>query len=367
MARRSHEARVHWKHLAIYGLVMSVVVIIGALAIWSFINKQSLVIVPETLPKVTVVTRDANSRLAASWVKLFTKAELSATLVPLEKFDPIEGVVVFCEVPVIPQSLELLLEKFVKHGGAIVFAGMPPETPIGKLAISADEGTSDSAIRFSEAVSPLLARLNPGYEVATRRSKVAMLKESPRMVVDARWKANARAVIMHMENDGARTVWFGLDPEALQQAADPQLMLLLRTACRWVAGQPISDGAVGSEQIATLLTPEARRRAREGRFVFSVDRLQNQRTFSVRMTNRGTLPLENPTVKIWLPPGVTQVALAGDFIMKRNAVLSGVPEEGACIVSLSSLTRNEDRVMKLKIVGSRGPAAGGRAAQARLP
>lgn len=187
------------------------------------------------------------------------------------------------------------------------------------------------------------------------------------MVVDARWKANARAVIMHMENDGARTVWFGLDPEALQQAADPQLMLLLRTACRWVAGQPISDGAVGSEQIATLLTPEARRRAREGRFVFSVDRLQNQRTFSVRMTNRGTLPLENPTVKIWLPPGVTQVALAGDFIMKRNAVLSGVPEEGACIVSLSSLTRNEDRVMKLKIVGSRGPAAGGRAAQARLP
>lgn len=353
MARR-HEAHVHWNHLAFYGVVMAVVVIIGALAIWSFINKQSLVVVPDTLPKVTVVTQNANSKLAASWVKLFTKAELSATLVPLEKFDPIEGVVVFCEVPVIPPNLAVLLEKFVQRGGAIMFAGMPPATPIGKLSISAEEGASDSAIRFSEAVSPILARLNPGYEIATRPGKVALLKESPRMVVDARWKSSARAVIMHMENDGARTVWFGLDPETLQQAEDLQLLLLLRTACRWASGQPISDGAVGSEQTATLLTPEARRLARVERFVFSVDRLTNARTFSVRMTNRGLRPLENPTVKVWLPPGVTRVALAGDLIMKRNAVLSGVPEEGACIISLPSLTRSEDRVMKLRIVDVRG-------------
>lgn len=353
MARRSHEARVHIKHLAFYAFIMALVVIIGAFSIWSFINKQSLVIVPETLPKVTVVTRDANSKLAASWVKLLTKAELSATLVPLEKFDPIEGVVVFCEVPVIPPRLADLLVKFVDRGGAIMFVGEPPQTPIGKLAISSEPGQSDSAIKFSEAVSPLLARLNPGYELATKPVKVAMLKESPRMVIDARWKTNARAVIMHMETDGARTVWFGLDPEALVQSEDNQMMLLLRTAFRWVSGQPVSDGAIGPAQVASTLTPAARREARESRFAFSVDRLSNPRLFSIRMTNRGPLPLENPTVKIWLPPGVTQVALAGDFIMLRNATLNGVPEEGACVVSLPSLTRNEDRIMKLRIVDVR--------------
>ena len=224
---------------------MAIAIIVGALAIWSFISKQSLIVPPETLPKVTVVTQDAHSRLAASWVTLLTRAELAATLVPLEKFDPIEGVVIFCEVPVIPPKLAELLDKFVKRGGALAFVGNPPRTAIGKLSLSAETGASDSAIKFSEAVSPILARLNPGYEISTKPVNVALLKESPRMVVDARWKTNARAVIMHMEDEGARTVWFGLDPEALLQKEDLQLMVLLRTAMRWVSGQPSSDGAVG--------------------------------------------------------------------------------------------------------------------------
>jgi len=172
MARRTHEARVHWKHLAFYGTVMAVVVLIGALAIWSFISKQSLVIAPETLPKVTVVTLDAHSKLAAAWVTLLTRAELSPTLVPLEKFDPIEGVVVFCEVPDIPPKLEALLEQFVLRGGAIMFVGTPPRTPIGKLNITTAAGRSDSEIKFSEAVSPVPARVNPGYAGAARPAPV---------------------------------------------------------------------------------------------------------------------------------------------------------------------------------------------------
>ena len=351
MARRTHEARVDWKHLAAYGVVMLIVGLVGALAIWSFIDKQSLVVVPETLPKITVVTQDANSPLAASWVKLLTKAELAATLVPIEKFDPIEGVVVFCEVPTISPKLAILLEKFVQRGGAIAFVGMPPQVPTGTWNLSAEKGKSDPALKLSEAVSPVLARLNPGHEIAVRSSEVALLKETPRMVIDARWKSSARAVVMHMEDKGARTIWFGFDPSAIQQQQDTQLMLLLRTAFRWVAGQPISDGAVG--QTAQHLTPEARREARQQRFAFSVDRLPNPRLFAIRMTNRGTVPLDSPTVKIWLPPGVTEVALAGDFISKRNASLSGVPEEGACVVTLRTLTRGEDRMMKLKIVASR--------------
>ena len=352
MARRSSEARVDWKHLAAYGFVMLVVGLIGALAIWSFIGKQSLVVVPETLPKVTVVTQNANSPLAAAWVKLLTTAELSATLVPLEQFDPIEGVVLFCEVQTISPRLAQLLDKFVKErGGAIAFVGMPPQNPTGTWNLDAETGKSDPSVKLSEAVSPLLARLNPGHEVLMQPGEVALLKESPRMVVDARWKSNARAAVMHMETNGARTIWFGFHPNAVRNHSDPQLMLLLRTAFRWVAGQPISDGAVG--QTAQVLTPEARREARQQRFAFSVDRLPNPKQFSIRMTNRGTLPLETPTVKIWLPPGVTEVSLAGDFISKRNATLSGVPEEGACVITLRSLARGEDRVMKLRIVASR--------------
>jgi hypothetical protein len=350
MARRTQEARVDWKHLAIYGLIVIAVGLVGLVAIWSFIEKQSLVLAPEPLPKVTVVTADSHSRLAASWVRLLTKAELPATLVPLETFDPIEGVVLFCDVPQIPQKLADTLVQFQRKGGALAFIGEPPTPAIGKIHLSTEKGMSDPSLRLSEAVSPLLARLNPGGEIQMRSTEVVMLKESPRMVIDARWRDNSRAALMHTEDDGARYIWLGFDPEALVTRDDKQMLLLLRTAFRWVAGQPVSDGAIGQPQLAKTLTPDARRDARANHFAFSVDRLPNPKQFGIRMTNRGGIPLANPTVKIWLPPGVTQVALAGDFIMKRNAEITGVPEEGACLVSLPSLTRNEDRVMKLKIV-----------------
>ncbi|MCU1349052.1 MAG: hypothetical protein JWO56_2082 [Acidobacteria bacterium] len=362
MARRTTETRTNWAALAFYGLVFCVVALIGGVAIWSFIEKQSLVIAPTPLPKVTVVTTDPKSPLAAAWITLLSKAEMQPTLVPIEKFDPIEGVVVFCDVPTIAPELARLLDIFAHRGGAVVFVGMPPSTPIGKLQLGADTGMSDNAIKLSEAVSPLLARLNPGYEVPFRPKTVSFLKESPRMVVDVRWKTNARAAVMHLEQEGARFIWIGIDPTAMPHE-DRQLMLLLRTAFRWVAGQPVSDGAVGAPQLAKTLTPDARREARSEHFAFSVDPLPNPRMFSIRMTNRGGRPLVNPTVKVWLPPRVTEVALAGDLIMKRNATLTAVPEDGACLVSLPSLTRNEDRVMKLKIIQVKPPRDAERLAQ----
>src|SRR5215212_3599711 len=163
MARR-HESRVSWKLLAAYGAVMAVVMVIGAVAIWSFIEKQSLVINPEPLPKITIVTSDSRSPLAASWIRLLNQAELAPTLVPLDKFDPIEGVVVFCDVPRLSPPLAAALDEFVHRGGAIAFVGTPPETPIGRFGLTVDVGTSDSVMKMSETVSPILARLNPGYE-----------------------------------------------------------------------------------------------------------------------------------------------------------------------------------------------------------
>ena len=63
------------------------------------------------------------------------------------------------------------------------------------------------------------------------------------------------------------------------------------------------------------------------------------------MLDRGAAPLENPTVKVWLPPGVRQVGLAGDLLMRHGATLTGIPDEGACLVALPSLARNSDRVL----------------------
>lgn len=355
MARRQ-DVRVDWKHLVVPGFALAIVLIIGAIAIWSFIERQSLVIQPETLPKITIVTQDPTSRLAAAWVRLLTRAEMNPTLVPLETFDPIEGVVVFCDIPHIPPRTVSLLEEFVNKGGALVFVGQPPQTPIGGYHLVASPGVSDSSFKLSENSSPVLARLTPGTTIQVRRTKVALLKESPRMGVDARWSDKSRAVAMHQEVQSARYLWFGLDPDAI--AGDDQaLALMLRTAFRWAAGQPVSDGAVGAPQIAKTLTPNARKDARENGFAFSVDRAKDPTLLTVRMINRGGKPLANPTVKVWMPPRVTKVALGGDVIMRRSATLTGVPEEGACLISLPSLTRNEDRVLKLEIVEERPNAS----------
>jgi hypothetical protein len=229
--------------------------------------------------------------------------------------------------------------------------GQPPSSPVGGLRLSADTGLSDNSAKFSEAVSPVLSRLNPGYELWVRPTQVAFLKETPRMVIDARWKSNARAAVMHMEQAGVRYLWFGFDPAAVTQ--DDRLLHLLRTAFRWVGGQPVSEGAVGPSQIARAFTPQSRRAARSSGFAFSVDPLRNRKHLAVRMTNRGKLPLENPTVKIWLPPGVTKVTLGGDLLMKREVTLSGAADDGACLVSLPRLTPNEDRIMKLRVAGKK--------------
>lgn len=348
------EAEVHWKHIAFYVAVLVLVVVLGGLAIWSFIEKQSMAsIEPAALPKVTLVTADPRSPLTASWVRLLTVAEMQPTLVPVDRLEVLQGVVAICDLPSLPPRVSDSLKEFVRKGGAVVVLGAPPQTPVGDVRFAADLGPSDSSLKFSESVSPILSRLNPGYEVPVRRAQVAFLQETARMNVDARWSTNSRAVIMHMERGRTRYLWFGFNPDALVTEQDRSLLLLLRTAFRWVAGQPISDGAAGEANQAMTLTPNARRDARAGRFSFSVDPLGDKRTFSVELSNRGPKALQNPTVKIWLPPGVTGVRLAGDPLMKRHATLTGVPEEGACLLTMPRLGRNESRVMKIKITSSR--------------
>jgi len=348
---RHHESRVAWKHIAIYLPILLVVILFGAFAIWGFFERQTLVMVPEPLPRVTLVTADPRSALTASWVRLLTEAEMAPTLVSANQVEALQGVVALCDLEQVPPRLAASLAEHVRRGGGVAVLGAPPSTPIGPLHLTAERGMSDNAFTLAETASPILSRLTPGYEVQAQPSEVAFLEETPRMRVDARWRTNARAVIMHMEEKDARVVWMGLQPSAIPK--NPPLMLLFRTAFRWLAGQPVSDGAVGEAALASTMAPDARTLARAQRFAFSVERLRDRDAFGVRLAARGLGALDNPSVQIWLPPGVTQVALAGDWMMKYKVVLSGNQQDGACVISLPALRRNEERVVKLKVVARR--------------
>src|SRR5690349_9601884 len=60
LLRRFHdEGKVQWKHIAIYVPVLLLVIVIGAFALWSFFEKQSIrAVEPAPLPKITLITAD---------------------------------------------------------------------------------------------------------------------------------------------------------------------------------------------------------------------------------------------------------------------------------------------------------------------
>ena|SRR5437763_116744 len=333
---RHHEAHVHWKHIAIYVPVVLLVIFLGGLALWSFVERQSLVIVPEPIPRVTLVTDDPDAPQTAAWVRLLNAAAVETTVVPAGQAGAAQGVIALCNVKSIPSAL---------RSRGIAILGAPPSTPVGPLHLTADHGTGDNAFKLAETASPILARLSPGAEMPARPVPVAFLDETPQMHVDARWRTNARAAVAHMELSGARVLWIGLPADAVPP--NQSMLLMLRTAFRWLGGQPISDGAAGDDVQAATLTPAARRQARNQRLTFSVERLRDRGKFAVRMENRGAARISHPTVQLWLPPGMTHVALGGDWIMTRGATVTSGTQEGACVIALPSLARNEERVFKL--------------------
>ena len=166
-----HEALVQWKHILWYVPILAAVIVVGALAIWSFIERQSLVIEPEPLPKVTLVTADPRSRLTAAWVRLLTSSEMQPTLVPADQLEVLQGVIVICDIWEIPPKVQEALGRFIEHGGSVAILGAPPTTPIGNVHLVADTGISDAGFKLSESVSPVLARLNPGIHGRVRRRR----------------------------------------------------------------------------------------------------------------------------------------------------------------------------------------------------
>lgn len=346
---RRHEHRVDWRSIGFYGFVSVLVLVVGATVLVSFFERQQLrqTIAAEALPNVTVVTTNPASELAAAWVSLLGTSDLPTTLVSVDKFQPTRGVVAICEVGAVTPAFRRDLERHLREGGGVLVIGVPPRE-LADLFGSASHVSSEGVIRVSDAASPVLARVQPGHQIGARPSLVAALDETPSVTVDARWSGNARAAIAHFHVNQQRVLWVGFDPSRLFVPGDRQLALMLRTGLRWAAGQAVSEGAVGEVAAARTLTPAARLAARNQRFSWSADRLQKEKLMSLRLTNRGTGRLLNPTVKVWLPAGTSSVSFSGSFVSRRRVNIT-TSEDGAVIVTLPMLERHEERLLKMKL------------------
>ena len=340
-----------WRALAFYGITSALVLIVASLALHFFFERQSLRgdIAPEPLPSVVLVSEREEDPLAAAWVTQLTEADFAPSLVTPQNLRETDGLLVLCNITSTAAPTLALVEKHIKKGGGLILIGSVPEALRPLTGMSTEPGVSGTAIKVGETISPVLARVHPGHEIGLRAGPVATLVEGAETVIDARWRENARAVVAHRITGASRVVWLGFDPSRLHTRGDRHLGLMLRTAMRWAAGQPVSDGASGtSATVARTLAPAARVESRAMRLTFSVDRLQKPGLFSVRIMNKGKLRLNNPTVQFWLPPGTKHVELMGSLISRRSVSLIPVDGEGAVLITLPSLAPNEERVMRLR-------------------
>lgn len=347
-----HEHRIPARTAAVYGLASILVLSIGVLAIWSFVERQRLRrnLAPDPLPAVTVLTADPQSELAASWVDLLGQAQFAPTLVAAERISPSPGSVLFlADLPTLTPALADQIRQILGAGGGVVVAGLPPVDAAELLGLTAARGESEDSMRIAEAASPVLARVRPGHVVGTAEGEVALLEESSEMRIDARWEKSSRAAIAHFRTGGGRVLWLGFPPAGIQDP-DEQIELLLRTAFRWVASQPVSEAAVGLPAAAKTLTPAARNEARQKGLTFSVDRLEEPGSFSLRVRNRSDEVVTNPTVKVWMPEQISALETAGTWFSRRSLTVQRLDDEHAIIVSFPGLRGGEDRLIRLQAV-----------------
>ena len=127
MARHDHQG--HARAAAVYGLAGLIVLAVGSIAIWSFVERQSVrrTLAPEPLPAVTIVTGNPDSALGAAWVDLLSKAQFAATLVPIEKYEPAPGLLAIADLESLPPPLARGIEAKLREGGGLIVLGAPPE------------------------------------------------------------------------------------------------------------------------------------------------------------------------------------------------------------------------------------------------
>lgn len=339
-----------WRVVLFYGLTGSAVAIIAATVLYSWFARQMLAasIVAEPVPSVVLLANEGSAR-AAAWVRLLNDAKVPTKLVEPARADAAPGVIALCEPDAVPPAVLAELQRRLARGEGVVLIGAVPPPVATLVGFGTEEGESGGLLEIGDQASPILARVAPSHQAWFAREPGAIAMETPEMQIDARWRQSARAAIAHLTTPaGGRVLWLGFDPAAMQRARDPQLELMLRTALRWVDGQPVTEGAAGELAAAQTIAVGARTEARRRRLTYSADRVANRRLLSIRLQNRSGEAIANPAVRVWLPPGSSRPELAGSWFSRRRVSVQHDGEEGSVTLTLPALAPHEERLLALR-------------------
>ena len=197
-----HEHRRDWRPIVFYAAVSLLVLASAAFVLWTFFEKQTLQreIVAEPLPKVAVIHDEEHARLAAAWVSVLTDAGFSATLVPQQSDTPTgESLPALCSSTPLPPRLRTFITARLASGDGLLVLGSSPPQLVAAVKTSVTK--SSGAIRIVNSPSPVVARVQPDYEIGASSVDVHTIEEAPAMSVDARWSNDSRAAIAHFGID----------------------------------------------------------------------------------------------------------------------------------------------------------------------
>lgn len=328
----------------IYGTLAFIVGVGATLIVVAFISRGAIRVAATTtpLPKVVVVAREG-SGLADAWLAALAEAGLDAVAVTPERYQPAQDLLVLCSVEVDHPVLASEIRRRIDDGGGIILTGAVPPQASSLLRAEVSEGAiSDPQLVVTERPSPLLARIRPGFRAAAAPTRHPVLEEHRAVSVDARWAAPARAAIAHWTVGRARVAWFGFRPSRDELEEVPMLAVLTRAALRWTVGQPVSDGAAGPTRDVATFSERARINAQDLGFGFSAEPAGDDQ-IELLVVNRGEQALENPRVRLWLPPGWDRVALRTPIFTRKEARLTAAGSGGALDVHLPALAPLEER------------------------
>lgn len=344
-----------WRVVLFYGVTGSAVAIIAATVLYSWFARQMLAasIVAEPVPSVLLLADDGSEQTAA-WVRLLNDAKVPTKLVEPARIDAAPGVVAIGGLKGLAPALRAEFQRRLAAGQGVVLIGSVPREVTALVGFATEEAESGGLLEIGDQASPVLARVTPSHQAWFTPGRGPVAVETPKMQIDARWRQSARAAIAHLTTPaGGRVLWLGLDPAAMQRARDPQLELMLRTALRWVDGQPVSEGAAGELGGAQTITVGGRVEARRRNLAWSADRVADQHLLSITLRNRGDEAIPNAAIRVWLPPESGSPQLAGSWFSRRRVSMIHDGDERSVTLTLPALGPHEERLLALRFEPAR--------------
>lgn len=295
----------------------------------------------DPLPKVVLVA-NPDDEVAAGWLTALVEAGTDVAAVDPANYEPGPHLLVLGSLRSVAPAIENEVRRRVRVGGGIMIVGtIPSELADLVEATTARRTGTEQSFQIAEQPSPVLARVRPGFG-ATLPPLPVVLEERPAMSVDARWESPPDAAVAHWTSGVARIVWYGAEISQQELKNIPMLAVMLRASVRWLAAQPVSDGASGDPRSVEAFADDARRHAQDQGLGVSADILDDDE-IEVTVLNRGENAIPNATVRIWLPPLYESVALDESLLDRKRPALHAVGRGGAVDLHFGEIAPGERR------------------------